>query len=76
MIKIEEKNIEVMKKEDCFQKNLINEEELKGQLQKQQMIFDQQQRNIKVGITVLYILFSCLFMYLTCTYMYYKFCRN
>ncbi|MBA0880660.1 hypothetical protein Goshw_027029 [Gossypium schwendimanii] len=44
---IEEKNIEVMKKEDCFQKNLINEEELKGQLQKQQMIFDQQQRNIK-----------------------------
>ncbi|MBA0639928.1 hypothetical protein Goklo_022922 [Gossypium klotzschianum] len=45
--KIEEKNIEVMKKEDCFQKNLINEEELKGQLQKQQMIFDQQQRNIK-----------------------------
>ncbi|KAA3458891.1 kinesin-4 isoform X2 [Gossypium australe] len=45
--KIEEKNIEVMKKEDCFQKNLINEEALKGQLQKQQMIFDQQQRNIK-----------------------------
>ncbi|MFQ6654751.1 hypothetical protein Gotur_025600 [Gossypium turneri] len=45
--KIEEKNIEVMKKEGCFQKNLINEEELKGQLQKQQMIFDQQQRNIK-----------------------------
>ncbi|PPR99912.1 hypothetical protein GOBAR_AA20757 [Gossypium barbadense] len=44
---IEEKNIEVMKKEDCFQKNLINEEALKGQLQKQQMIFDQQQRNIK-----------------------------
>ncbi|KAH1130356.1 hypothetical protein J1N35_001734 [Gossypium stocksii] len=45
--KIEEKNIEVMKKEDCFQKNLVNEEALKGQLQKQQMIFDQQQRNIK-----------------------------
>ncbi|XVE73369.1 hypothetical protein DITRI_Ditri11bG0112500 [Diplodiscus trichospermus] len=44
--KIEEKNIKVMKKEDCFHKNLIDEE-LKCRSQKQQMIFDQQQRDIQ-----------------------------
>ncbi|XVF72683.1 hypothetical protein PTKIN_Ptkin12aG0139700 [Pterospermum kingtungense] len=44
--KIEEKNIRVMKKEDCCHKNL-NDEELKIRTQKQQMIFDQQQRDIR-----------------------------
>ncbi|KAK8492987.1 hypothetical protein V6N12_037516 [Hibiscus sabdariffa] len=31
---IDEKNIKVMKKEDCFQKNLIDDEEVKRRLQK------------------------------------------
>ncbi|XP_039048042.1 kinesin-like protein KIN-14I isoform X2 [Hibiscus syriacus] len=45
--KIEEKNIKLVKKEDCFQKNLIDDEEVKRRSQKQQMIFDQQQRDIQ-----------------------------
>ncbi|XWS31769.1 hypothetical protein CRYUN_Cryun23aG0104600 [Craigia yunnanensis] len=44
--KIKEKNIKVMKKEDCFHKSLTDEE-LKSRCQKQQMIFDQQQRDIQ-----------------------------
>ncbi|XVF32826.1 hypothetical protein REPUB_Repub17cG0116200 [Reevesia pubescens] len=45
--KTQEKNIKAMKKEDCFHKNLIDDEELKSRSQKQQMIFDQQQRDIQ-----------------------------
>ncbi|XP_039008632.1 kinesin-like protein KIN-14I isoform X4 [Hibiscus syriacus] len=45
--KIEEKNIKVVKKEDCFRTNIIDEEEVKRRSQKQQIIFDQQQRDIK-----------------------------
>ncbi|XVF22154.1 hypothetical protein REPUB_Repub12eG0149200 [Reevesia pubescens] len=45
--KIEEKNLKVMKKEDCFHKNFIDDEELKSRSQKQQMIFDQQQSDIQ-----------------------------
>ncbi|XWS46601.1 hypothetical protein CRYUN_Cryun14cG0082400 [Craigia yunnanensis] len=45
--KIKEKNIKVMKKEDCFHKNVIDDEELKSRSQKQQIIFDQQQRDIQ-----------------------------
>ncbi|OMO63912.1 hypothetical protein CCACVL1_22188 [Corchorus capsularis] len=45
--KLEEKNMKVLKKEDCFTKNLIDDEELKSRHQKQQMIFDQQQRDIE-----------------------------
>ncbi|XP_022770866.1 kinesin-like protein KIN-14I isoform X2 [Durio zibethinus] len=44
--KIEEKNVKEMKKEDCFHKTLIDEE-LKIRSQKEQMIFDQQQRDIQ-----------------------------
>ncbi|KAJ6955945.1 kinesin-like protein KIN-14I [Populus alba x Populus x berolinensis] len=42
----EEKNVRVMKKEECFHKNLIDDEELKNKKQKQQNIFSQQQRDI------------------------------
>ncbi|KAK8702246.1 hypothetical protein V6N13_020609 [Hibiscus sabdariffa] len=42
--KIEEKNIKVI---SCYQKNPIDDDELKRQSQKQQMIFDQQERNIQ-----------------------------
>ena len=38
-----------MKKEDCFHKNVIDDDELKCRSQKQQIIFDQQQRDIQVG---------------------------
>ncbi|GMI76034.1 hypothetical protein like AT2G47500 [Hibiscus trionum] len=43
--KMEEKNIKVMKKDNCFH-NITNDE-LKGQSLKLQMIFDQQQRDIQ-----------------------------
>ncbi|XP_039030935.1 kinesin-like protein KIN-14I [Hibiscus syriacus] len=45
--RIEEKNIKVVKKEDCFQKNFIDEEEEKSRSQKQQLILNQQQRDIQ-----------------------------
>ncbi|XVE77567.1 hypothetical protein DITRI_Ditri13aG0073800 [Diplodiscus trichospermus] len=45
--KIEEKKIKEMKKGDCFHKKIIDDEELKSQTQKQQTIFDQQQRYIQ-----------------------------
>ncbi|KAK8998224.1 hypothetical protein V6N11_083617 [Hibiscus sabdariffa] len=43
--KIEEKNIKVMKKDNCFHN--FTDDELKGQSLKLQMIFDQQQRDIQ-----------------------------
>uniref|UniRef100_A0A6N2MYX6 Kinesin motor domain-containing protein n=1 Tax=Salix viminalis TaxID=40686 RepID=A0A6N2MYX6_SALVM len=45
--RIEEKNARVMKKEECFHKNLIDDEELKNKKEKQQIIFGQQQRDIQ-----------------------------
>ncbi|KAJ0054142.1 hypothetical protein Pint_00922 [Pistacia integerrima] len=45
--KPEDKNYKVTKKEECFHKNYIPEEELKSRSLKQQMIFDQQQRDIQ-----------------------------
>ncbi|KAG6749835.1 hypothetical protein POTOM_046905 [Populus tomentosa] len=42
----EDKNVKLIKKEECFHKNQIAEE-LKNKTQKQQMIFDQQQRDIQ-----------------------------
>ncbi|XP_038996449.1 kinesin-like protein KIN-14I [Hibiscus syriacus] len=44
--KIEEKNIEVMKKDNCFHNN-ITDVKLKGQSLKLQMILDRQQRDIQ-----------------------------
>uniref|UniRef100_A0A6N2MCL7 Kinesin motor domain-containing protein n=1 Tax=Salix viminalis TaxID=40686 RepID=A0A6N2MCL7_SALVM len=43
----EDKNVRVIKKEECFHKNQIAEEELKDKTQKQLVIFDQQQRDIQ-----------------------------
>eukprot|EP00258_Populus_trichocarpa_P025237 XP_024441256.1 kinesin-like protein KIN-14I [Populus trichocarpa] len=43
----EDKNVRLIKKEECFHKNQIAEEELKNKTQKQQMIFDKQQRDIQ-----------------------------
>jgi len=42
-----------MKKEECFHKNLIDDEELKNKTQKQQIIFSQQQRDIQVRLLVI-----------------------
>ncbi|KAF9688131.1 hypothetical protein SADUNF_Sadunf02G0165300 [Salix dunnii] len=47
ILQIEEKNVRVMKKEECFHKNLIDDEELKNKKQQQQIIFGQQQRDIQ-----------------------------
>ncbi|KDP28206.1 hypothetical protein JCGZ_13977 [Jatropha curcas] len=44
--KIEDKNIRTIKKEECFHKNQVPEEERKNQNLKQLMLFDQQQRDI------------------------------
>ncbi|XP_015577232.1 kinesin-like protein KIN-14I isoform X2 [Ricinus communis] len=43
----EETTIKTMKKEECFQKNHIPDEELKNKNLKQQMIFDQQQKDVQ-----------------------------
>lgn len=48
MIQPEDKNFKVTKNEECFHKNYIPDEELKSRSLKQQMIFDQQQRDIQV----------------------------
>uniref|UniRef100_A0A5B7AR15 Putative kinesin-4 isoform X1 n=1 Tax=Davidia involucrata TaxID=16924 RepID=A0A5B7AR15_DAVIN len=46
-MKIEDKNVARGKKEECFNKKYIPDEESERQFLKQQMIFDQQQRDIK-----------------------------
>jgi kinesin family protein C2/C3 len=53
ILQTEEKNVRVMKKEECFHKNLIDDEELKNKTQKQQIIFSQQQRDIQVRLLVI-----------------------
>ena len=53
ILQIEEKNAIVMKKEECFHKNLIDDEELKNKKQKQQIIFGQQQRDIQVRLLLI-----------------------
>ncbi|XP_050364601.1 kinesin-like protein KIN-14I [Argentina anserina] len=40
-------NLKVLKKEESFNKSYISDEEMKSQLLKQQMIFDQQQRDVQ-----------------------------
>ncbi|WJZ90408.1 hypothetical protein VitviT2T_009554 [Vitis vinifera] len=45
--KIEDKNVALIKKGECFRKSFVPDEELKGRILKQQMIFDQQQRDIQ-----------------------------
>ena len=48
---MEDKNINVIKKEN-FQHNYISTEESKRQQLKQQMIFDQQQKDIQVNSNI------------------------
>ncbi|KAH9730627.1 kinesin-like protein KIN-14I [Citrus sinensis] len=43
----EDKNVKGSKREECFQKNNISDEELKSQSLKQKMIFDQQHEDIQ-----------------------------
>lgn len=45
--KIEDKNVALIKKGECFRKSFVPDEESKGRILKQQMIFDQQQRDIQ-----------------------------